>query len=240
MAVSDQLSVERAAQRLRHEILHGEHAPGAHLDEVGLAARLDISRNGLREAFRLLAQERLVRHEPHRGVFVRRIDAAAARETYEVRRHLECGGVREAFVQVLYARALLAGAGSASEQERARRVLDTWDNGLHRAEEAVEQGEAAGRAGDWRAVGSANAHFHAALGSLGGNGVLQQMLGSLLTETRLRFLELGVAQEIHEPFLADNRRILTLLQLGEGARAVTELEAYLLRARALFASDVAG
>lgn len=234
--------MERAANRLRHEILHGDFAPGAHLDEVSLAARLEISRNGLREAFRVLSHERLVQHEPHRGVFVRRIDARAARESYEVRRHLECGAVREACVQLLHARAVLEGAGGMAQPERehlerAREVIATWDAGIDRAAQAVQDAERARAQGDWHGVGTANAHFHAALGALGGNRVLQQMLGSLLTESRLRFLLLDDPRAIHEPFLDDNRRILALLQLGEGTRAVAELEVYLLRARVQLADD---
>lgn len=48
-----------------------------------MAEALGVSRKTLREAFRLLAHERLVVHEPHRGVAVRTLDAA---DIYAIRR----------------------------------------------------------------------------------------------------------------------------------------------------------
>lgn len=232
--MSRHLVIESAADQLRAEILAGAHPPGTHLDEVSLAARLDVSRNTLREAFRLLAHERLVEHEPHRGVFVRSIDAAAARDAYEVRRHLECGGVREAFLRLGEAReALTRGPDAAASAFLAR-----WESVTDAAEAAVRAGEAAAASGDWAAAGTANAEFHRQLARLGGNGALERTMEVLLTEARLRFLLLADPRAVHEPFVAENRRLLTLLRLGEGGRLGAELEAYLLRAEGLLASDL--
>ncbi|WP_227667102.1 GntR family transcriptional regulator, partial [Klebsiella pneumoniae] len=41
--------------------------PGARLSERELTSQLDISRNTLREVFRLLTQEGLLRYQPNRG-----------------------------------------------------------------------------------------------------------------------------------------------------------------------------
>lgn len=67
----------------------GELEAGAKLNEVDLAARLNVSRGPVREAFRALEEAGLVRLEKNRGVFVRRIDPAEAAELYEVRAGLD-------------------------------------------------------------------------------------------------------------------------------------------------------
>lgn len=71
-------------------MLHvGEIASGAKLSEAALAARLGVSRGPIREAFRALEEAGLVRLERNRGVFVREISAAEARELYDVRAGLD-------------------------------------------------------------------------------------------------------------------------------------------------------
>ena len=61
---------EDVAARLRELIFAGDLSPGAFMDEVQLAAQLEISRTPLREALKVLTAEGLVRHEPRRGCFV--------------------------------------------------------------------------------------------------------------------------------------------------------------------------
>jgi DNA-binding GntR family transcriptional regulator len=52
---------------LRENIIIGEFAPGQKLNEIELSSRLGISRPPLREAFRLLENEHLVRSIPRKG-----------------------------------------------------------------------------------------------------------------------------------------------------------------------------
>ena len=71
----------------------GELKAGAKLNEVDLARRLGVSRGPVREAFRALGEAGLVRAEKNRGVFVRQISSAEARELYAVRASLnDCAG----------------------------------------------------------------------------------------------------------------------------------------------------
>ncbi len=51
---------EMIAQALRQKIIAGELLPGARLSERELTSQLDISRNTLREVFRLLTRGRAV------------------------------------------------------------------------------------------------------------------------------------------------------------------------------------
>jgi DNA-binding GntR family transcriptional regulator len=69
-------TAERVADVLRRRITEGDLPPRTHLSEEQLIAVLRVSRNTLREAFRLLSHEGLLVHELHRGVFVRQLDEA--------------------------------------------------------------------------------------------------------------------------------------------------------------------
>ncbi|WP_211195545.1 GntR family transcriptional regulator, partial [Stenotrophomonas maltophilia] len=61
---------ESITTELRRMLVEGELVPGQRLSEAALAESLDISRNTLREAFRVLTREGLLTHEPNRGVTV--------------------------------------------------------------------------------------------------------------------------------------------------------------------------
>jgi DNA-binding GntR family transcriptional regulator len=81
---------------LRARIVSGELAPGTQLREVHLAREVGISRPTLREALQGLRQEGLVRHEPHRGMFVATLGAPEIRDIYSVRRVIEGPAARAA------------------------------------------------------------------------------------------------------------------------------------------------
>ncbi|HBY5597097.1 TPA: GntR family transcriptional regulator, partial [Klebsiella pneumoniae] len=81
---------EMIAQALRQKIIAGELLPGARLSERELTSQLDISRNTLREVFRLLTQEGLLRYQPNRGVCVAVPTDADIIDIYRIRRLIEC------------------------------------------------------------------------------------------------------------------------------------------------------
>jgi DNA-binding GntR family transcriptional regulator len=88
--ISDRTTLpDRIAERLRELMTEGELAPGARLNERALGDRLGVSRTPLREAFRLLAAEGLVRLTPNRGAEVVRLSDADLRESFEVMSSLE-------------------------------------------------------------------------------------------------------------------------------------------------------
>lgn len=237
MPVTSELAAARGVDALRSEIWRGEHRPGSRLDEASLATRLGLSRNSLREAFRLLAHERLVVHEPHRGVFVRVVDADATRQIFEVRRHLECGALQEATVRLTEARSALRDATDPHALAKAQAVLGAWQSTLDAAEDAVAAAEDAAGAQAWGEVGTHNVEFHLAIVRLADNDTFTRIMSILMTEVRLRFLHVGDERSVHEPWIAENRRILALLRAGDGARAAWALEAYLVRAGGVFGAD---
>lgn len=80
---------EQIADRLRTEILTGLIRPGARLLQDLEAARLDVSRTPLREAFRQLEAERLVHVLPNRGAVVIELKAEEVAEIFRIRGQLE-------------------------------------------------------------------------------------------------------------------------------------------------------
>lgn len=78
-----------AHRELKRQIVSGEIAAGAKLNEGDIAAALGVSRGPVREAFLALDQAGLVRVEKNRGVFVRQVSLEEADEIYEVRAALE-------------------------------------------------------------------------------------------------------------------------------------------------------
>lgn len=80
---------EQIADRLRSEILTGLIRPGARLLQDLEATRLDVSRTPLREAFRQLEAERLIRILPNRGAIVIELKAEEVAEIFRIRGQLE-------------------------------------------------------------------------------------------------------------------------------------------------------
>jgi DNA-binding GntR family transcriptional regulator len=74
---------------LREAILKGDFAPGAHLREVEIAARHQVSRGPVREALLQLEQEGLVLLRRNRGAIVARLSRADLEEVYSLRLALE-------------------------------------------------------------------------------------------------------------------------------------------------------
>ncbi|MDY6049766.1 MAG: GntR family transcriptional regulator [Corynebacterium sp.] len=82
-----------AAQDIIERIRDGRIAPGDRLPEVELSTSLGLSRNSLREAFRVLAFAGVVEHIPNRGVFVIRPTVKRANDYYTYRKVVEVGAL---------------------------------------------------------------------------------------------------------------------------------------------------
>ncbi|MBX6383809.1 MAG: GntR family transcriptional regulator [Microbispora sp.] len=193
-------AAEMVADVLRENIIDGSLPPGTRLSEETIGSLLGVSRNTLREAFRLLSHENLLVHELHRGVFVRKLAAADVADIYAMRRILETAGVR---------------AAAQAQPEAVREVR-----------KHVDAGQAAAEAGDWVAVGTANMRFHRAITALLASPRVDATMARLLAELRLAFHVMGELRTFHEPYLEDNARIATLLIEGDHERAERELLAY--------------
>ncbi|MFD4504597.1 GntR family transcriptional regulator [Streptomyces sp. NPDC058457] len=193
-------TAERVSDILRSRIADGYFPPGTRLSEDGIGGALGVSRNTLREAFRLLTHERLLVHELNRGVFVRVLTVEDVEDIYRTRALVECAVVR--------------GLG---EPPYALESLSA----------AVAEGQSAATADDWKAVGTANIHFHRELVALAGSERTDELMRSVFAELRLAFHVVDDPHALHEPYLARNREILEALEDGDRRGAERLLETYL-------------
>lgn len=77
--------VDLAKHHLELWIIKGEYGPGQKLKEEEIALRLGISRPPIREAFKVLETEGLVRRRPRRGVFVTEMNEKDVWEAYTLK-----------------------------------------------------------------------------------------------------------------------------------------------------------
>lgn len=195
------------ADILRDRVIEGFFEPGQRLSEEAISEALGVSRNTLRESFRLLGHERLLDHRLNRGVFVRVLSAEDVTDLYRVRRVIEGAAVRR--------------SGQAPPESLA--VI----------REAVADAETAAAADSWQEVGTANIRFHQALVTLNGSPRLDEAMRQLLAELRLVFHVMKNPRSFHEPFVERNRRLLELVEAGKAEEAGAFLDAYLDHAEQL-------
>ncbi|MFD3947443.1 GntR family transcriptional regulator [Streptomyces sp. NPDC058579] len=193
-------TAERVADILRTRIAEGFFPPGTRLSEDSIGGALGVSRNTLREAFRLLTHERLLVHELNRGVFVRVLAVEDVADIYRTRRLVECAVVHGLGEPPFAVDGLVA---------------------------AVEEGLAAARAEDWKGVSTANIHFHRELVALAGSARTDELMRGVLAELRLAFHIVDDPRGLHEPYLVRNREILEALLAGERETAERLLAGYL-------------
>ena len=80
---------EDLAAELRDHIVDGEIPAGERINEVHLAARLEVSRTPLREALKQLVSEGFLMVLPRRGFFVRGLHAEEFEHLYRIRAILD-------------------------------------------------------------------------------------------------------------------------------------------------------
>lgn len=85
-----------AVSLLREMIISGELRPGERLREVAISEKLNMSRTPVREAFRTLAAEGLVKLLPNRSVVVDELDESEAADVFGVLGALESLAAQQA------------------------------------------------------------------------------------------------------------------------------------------------
>lgn len=193
-------TAEHAASVVRAQIASGSLLPGTRLREEEVAESFAISRNTVREVFRLLAHERLVEHVAYRGVHIRRLAETDISAMYLTRRLIEPLGVR-----------------AVGDDASAQQVL----------RESVDVALAAAAVGDWHQVGTCDIAFHRTIVDACHSVHLTEMFEKLLAELRLAFLQLPDVQQLHQPYLHRNRALLELIESDRTDDAVHELTDYL-------------
>lgn len=74
---------------LKERIIRWEYAPGHRFTEEGLCEEFGVSRSPVREALRMLVENKLVEKAPHKGYSVKQLDMREIHELYDVRMALE-------------------------------------------------------------------------------------------------------------------------------------------------------
>ncbi len=198
----DKPLAEKVVSRIREMLIEGDLAPGEKLSEQQVASQFGISRNTLREVFRLLTSQGLLTYIPNRGVFVAAPNEASVIDIYRVRRVIQIGAVRAA--------------------SRGHPALVRM--GMLVAEAKVAQKER-----DWRRVGTINMEFHRAMVELCDSPRLNGSFEMVLAELRLVFGQLDNNAHLHEPYVDLNAGLVALLEAGKTLEAIEKLETYLLR-----------
>lgn len=200
---------ERVTEQIRQRIVHGEFEPGQRLSEAALSESLQISRNTLRETFRVLTKEGLLKHEPNRGVSVAIPSIASIIDIYRVRRLIECQAIAQAY-----------------PSHPSRKHLRA----------AVQMGLRCRDSGDWQGAGTANMEFHMAIVELADSERLNVMFSHLLAELRLAFGMLQDPEFLHGPYVEMNQHILQLFEAGKLAECAAALNDYLTQSERIVLS----
>lgn len=193
---------ESITREVRRMLVEGELVPGQRLSEAALAESLQISRNTLREVFRVLTREGLLKHEPNRGVTVAEPDMGSIIDIYRVRRFIECKAIAQAFA---------------------------LHPGTLKMRQAVEAGVRAREAKDWVAVGTANMLFHRAIVEFADSPRMIAFYEQISAELRLAFGVLNDPEFLHLPYLDMNAAILRCVEEGRADKATELLESYLVQ-----------
>lgn len=181
----------QVAAVLRDEILRAEAPPGARLRQEEIASRLGVSTTPVREAFRILEAEGLVRLDPGRGVLVFRPSIEEVRETYEIREALEMLAIRHA-VETL----------TDTEIEDLERILDELDHTTDRDE--------------WIRL---NNRYHDQIYAYAGRPKLRSIIVSL-RDSMAGYMHSAIHRAIESGRAArEHRAILEACRSGEVARA---------------------
>ena len=194
-------AISQVADLLRARVIAGDLLPGDKLSQERVQESLGVSRSTLREALQVLTRERLMVHELGRGVFVRQLTRSDIVDLYRVRRVVECAAVQG--IEVI-------------KPARLRALTA-----------AIDEGQSAVDADDWRRVGAASIRFHEALVGLAESERLNSVITGILAEFRLAYAFMSDTDKFHAAFLKRHRGIVNAIATGDLAGAAAQLDDYL-------------
>ena len=197
---------EELRLRLSDDIVRGQLAPGAALDETELARRFSVSRTPVREAIRMLAASGLVEVRAHRA-------AVVARPTHE---HLI--GMFEVMAEL---ESLCAGYAADRMRGAERRAL----------EDAHEKLRVLIQRGDPQRYYEVNEAFHAAIYAGAHNSYLAELTlatrGRVQPFRRAQVRNLGRLAKSH----AEHDRVVQAILRGERVLAAQNMYAHIIKVR---------
>jgi DNA-binding GntR family transcriptional regulator len=195
-------TVERVAEEVRRALFEGELAPGTPLREVALADQIGVSRSTIREALSALVAEGLATRVPNRGVAVNALSRADVRDVLRARAALEVAGARR--------------WKSATDQQRdaVRAALEEFGRTARSGASSAE-------------ATAAHLEVHRALVGLTGSERLLATADALNAEIRLALAHVDRVRRNAREQVAVHRELVQLLESGDTAAAVRELDHHL-------------
>jgi len=206
--------VDRVYEAIKLAIMDGRIQPGQRLVQDVLAHQFGVSRSPIREAIVRLAQEGLVRLEPHRGAVVRTMSEREIDEIYEVRLILEPYAVERA-------------AELATQEEIERAVA---------IQEQAEREQASMELADMFRV---NGDFHRVVVTPCRNDLLISMLTSLW-ERQIAFQMFTIyarAEGAIDTMVREHRAIIEAFRARDRDEVRARVQEHVRAARALTAQE---
>jgi DNA-binding GntR family transcriptional regulator len=201
---------EKAYELLRQDILSGALSPGMKLRIEPLRERYDMGASPLREALSRLVADGLVTSEERRGFRIPPVSLVDLRDIANMRKLLECSGLRQA----------IETADTAWESE----LLATYHR-LSRIEERLDE-EQFGLLQEWE---ERHREFHEALVAGAGSPWLQKLQRTLYDQSdryrRLYLPEVFIAPKVH----GEHKRILEAALARDAEKACDELANHIER-----------
>ncbi len=109
-----QTASEQVYHAIIDAVIDGSFAPGSHLVQEELAARLGVSRQPIQQAMAMLKADGIVEESGARGLHVAPIDLSTMRHRYAIR------SVLDALAAASAAKAVLVGNRSIADEARQR------------------------------------------------------------------------------------------------------------------------
>ncbi|NMH97685.1 GntR family transcriptional regulator [Pseudonocardia acidicola] len=193
-------AVSRVVDQIRHMMRTGELVPGQQVRQESLAVRLGVSRIPVREALKALETEGVLRHEPHVGYSVTRLNAEELRQAYLMRRALE--------TEVLLALPRLTGA-----QLRELTAVNTELSAV------VPSGEVA-------RIAAANHRFHLTMFRFSGLHLVVDEIDRIWKMTdayrTVHLYDQGARRRV----VREHRKMITALRRGDNPAVVALMDAH--------------
>ncbi|MFC3059975.1 GntR family transcriptional regulator [Paenirhodobacter populi] len=194
-------SVERVYEELRELAIRFDMLPGERINEVELAARLNVSRTPLREALNRLTADGFLDSRPGKGFYRRALEVNEIVDLYELRLQLEIAGTGLAIQRA-----------TPAQIDPIRAFIDVSrredpERGLY---ELVQLDET----------------FHLMLAGLSGNEALVDTLRRI--NARIRFVRwVAMENDRRRQTQAEHAQILEAVAARDGARAYELLHAHI-------------
>lgn len=206
---------ELVIEAIEQQVMAGALKVGDSLPpERELAARLQVSRAGVREAVRVLEHIGILTSRQGAGPDSGTVVAASTRDALTQFLRLHVGLANFAIDDVIEARVLLERASAISAAEQGSEALEPVRRSLAGM-------EAAGA--DRERFNDADTAFHLAIAEAGGNDLVAALTAAIRGSVRHRILAAMQTQshweDVVEQLLSEHRAILAALEAGEPQRA---------------------